>query len=188
MEFIELFKKISPYLKRIAYEAKKVHPECGLSFDGDDFFQEMSLYLWEWYKKEEFSNYNLSYLVKGCRFFLSNYLRTRRPRVNHRSLEELFDKGEEIRLEGIFKKEPKEEQEKIDRSFTIFQIKNNGLKEKERRIFSLLLEGFSLREIAGLLGISHVMVLKYKKRIVRKYREKIFFDKVTKGEGFLLFK
>jgi DNA-binding NarL/FixJ family response regulator len=47
-----------------------------------------------------------------------------------------------------------------------------GLTDRERSVLSYLLKGYTVREAAKELGISHVMVVKYKKGIVGKWRKK----------------
>jgi DNA-binding CsgD family transcriptional regulator len=50
-------------------------------------------------------------------------------------------------------------------------LEEKCLSWREREVLSCFLEGMSMREIGGRLGISHVMVLKIKNRIRDKYIE-----------------
>jgi DNA-binding CsgD family transcriptional regulator len=64
----------------------------------------------------------------------------------------------------------------MDSNISINEIKNKRLTDKERRVLDLLLKGNTVREIASILGISHVMVLKYKKNIIKKAKERGYQD------------
>jgi len=44
---------------------------------------------------------------------------------------------------------------------------NNGFSKREKDVFGLLLEGYTVREAGGKLGISHVMVVKLKNKIIK---------------------
>ena len=59
----------------------------------------------------------------------------------------------------------------LDRKITISDIKNNGFTKREKEVFSLLLEGYTVREAGDRLGISHVMVVKLKKNLIRKWQK-----------------
>jgi DNA-binding CsgD family transcriptional regulator len=45
---------------------------------------------------------------------------------------------------------------------------NNGFSKREKDVFGLLLEGYTVREAGEKLGISHVMVVKLKNRLINK--------------------
>lgn len=70
--------------------------------------------------------------------------------------------------------------ELADREIVMDEIKNNGFSEKEKAVFFLLSEGRTSREVGKRLDISHVMVLKHKKKLIKDMR------KVTKTGNFLL--
>jgi DNA-directed RNA polymerase specialized sigma subunit len=57
------------------------------------------------------------------------------------------------------------------------KIMNNGLSTLEKDIVRYLYNGYTVREIGSILGLSHVMVVKHKKQIA---------DKVTKNYSSLL--
>ena len=49
-------------------------------------------------------------------------------------------------------------------------VRNNGFSKREKDVFFLLLEGRTMREVEKCLGISHVMVIKYKKKVTRELK------------------
>jgi RNA polymerase sigma factor (sigma-70 family) len=168
MDFKTLYERISPRLKRIA----KKHNGHGFFIDEEDLYQEMCLHLWNRFKNGKPFELSENYIVKSCEFHLLNYLRTKREKVKTLSLEETINENGDI-LKDIFpdKKEPLDNF--IDKKLIIKAIKNNGLTEREKKIFSLLLKGHTVREIGRLLGISHVMVIKYKNRLIERYKKRL---------------
>jgi len=180
MDFETLFKKISPRLKRIA----RNHNGHGFFIDEDDLYQEMCIHLWKNYKDGQPTGINEAYIVKGCEFHILNYLRKVREKARIVSLEKpINEEGgtlKDILPDG---KEPLDKF--IDRNLTINDIKNNGFSKREKEVFSLLLSGLTVRETGKELGISHVMVIKYKQRIIKKWQNKCK-TKVTKNGKYLL--
>ena len=58
----------------------------------------------------------------------------------------------------------------IDRRLRAEHIGNSGLTGREREVFTRLTDGYTVREIGRRMGISHVMVLKIKKNILKKVK------------------
>ena len=160
------------------------HNGHGSSIDEDDLYQEMCIHLWKNYKYGQPVGINEAYIVKGCEFHILNYLRKEREKVRIVSLEEpINEEGgtlKDILSDG---KEPLDKF--IDKDLTIEDIKNNGFTAREKEVFSLLLKGFTVREAGKELGISHVMVVKVKNRIIKKWQKKEK-AKVTKKLKYLL--
>ena len=163
MGFGELYDRVSPRLKRIAgfYNGR------GYTFDKDDLFQEMSGYLWGTYKEKIPEGINDAYIIKGCEFHILNYMRKEREKVYKVSMEEpLNESGNTLRetlsdgAESIDKT--------VDKKMLIDYIMNNGFSKREKEIFGILLEGYTVRETGKKLGISHVMVVKLKNRLISK--------------------
>ncbi|MFH0764331.1 MAG: sigma-70 family RNA polymerase sigma factor [Candidatus Omnitrophota bacterium] len=166
MDFRILLEKITPALKFIA---RKHLLTC--FYDEGDLYQEMCLYLWRNYGHGLPIGINESYVIKGCEFHIQNFLRKGRPKVMLSSLDELVS-PEGPTLGDILEDKKGSSGFGIEEKITIDEIRNIGLTEKERSVLSYLLKGCTVREAAGQLGISHVMVLKHKKAIIKKYREK----------------
>lgn len=162
MNFRVLLEKITPALRNIA--RKQILTGF---YDEEDLYQEMCLYLWQTYSEGLPIGINEAYVIKGCEFHLMNYLRKGRKRFMMQSLNEeltegggtLMDALRDTRVNGITD---------IDNKLSIDDINNMDLSLKEKKVFSGLIKGQTVREIAGEMGISHVMVLKYKKNIIKK--------------------
>ncbi len=162
MSLKELINDLGPEIRAIAFKLKKDYP----SFEVDDLIQEMHLYLWKRFKKKESRDCTRSYMLQGCWFHLKNYIRVSRSRFNFTSLDlELKEGGSALLqvLEG-----EGEEESKLEFNLALRNVMNNGLSKREKEVFSLILEGYTLREIGEKLKLSHVMVFKIKKEIKRK--------------------
>ena len=163
MGFEELYKRVGPRLKRIAgfYNGRS----C--AFDRDDLYQEMTSHLWNNFKDGVPEGLNDTYIIKGCEFHILNYMRKEKEKVYRVSMEQpLNEKGDTLRetlsdnSEGLDKR--------VDKKMLIDYIMNNGFSKREKEVFSLILQGYTVREAGRELGISHVMVVKLKNRLINK--------------------
>ncbi|MDP3790073.1 MAG: sigma-70 family RNA polymerase sigma factor [Candidatus Omnitrophota bacterium] len=166
MDFEKLYERIKPRLKKMA----RWHNGHGQFIDGDDLYQEMCAHLWNAYKDGVPEGINDAYIVKGCEFHILNYLRKHREKANIISMEQPINE-EGDRLEDIIRDKGEPLEYSVEKKIAIEEIKNNGFSEKEKTVFSLLLEGRTIREVGMEVGISHVMVLKYKKNMINHMRE-----------------
>ena len=142
MDFEALFTKISPGLKRIA----RSHNGHGFFIDEEDLYQEMCIHLWNNFKDGVPAGINEAYIVKGCEFHILNYLRKEREKARTVSLEEpLNENGYTLKDILPDAKEPLDSY--IDRKITISEIKNNGITKREKEVFSLILKGFTVRDM-----------------------------------------
>jgi DNA-binding NarL/FixJ family response regulator len=87
------------------------------------------------------------------------------------SLDELIG-PEGVTLGEILEDEKGPCASKIENEMTIDDIKGLTMTDREKEVLTFLLKGYTVREAAAELGVSHVMVVKYKKSIVRKWRKK----------------
>lgn len=166
MSFDRLLKKISPRLKGMAIS----HNGHSTFFNEEDLYQEICIYLWKNYKDGMPGGVNEAYIIRGCKFHLLNYLRKEREKARMRSLDEpLNEEGDT--LKDILPDNQRIIENYLDNRITIEEIKNNGITRTEKEVFSLLLEGYTSREIGRKLDISHVMVLKHKQNIIRKWQK-----------------
>lgn len=166
MDFRILLEKITPALKHIA----RKHLLTSL-YDEEDLYQEMSLYLWQRYRHGLPIGINESYAIKGCEFHIQNFLRKGRPKVVFSSLDELIS-PDGTTLGDILADNKKDFVSETENRLTIDEIKNLNLTARERAVLFCLLKGYTVREAAGQIGISHVMVIKHKKAIMKKWRSK----------------
>ncbi|MFH1777568.1 MAG: sigma-70 family RNA polymerase sigma factor [Candidatus Omnitrophota bacterium] len=170
MDFRILLEKITPALK---YVARK-HRLYGF-YSEADLYQEMCLYLWQHYANGLPVGINEAYVIKGCEFHLKNFLRKGRPKVMLASLDQPLSAGNTL---GDILEDKKEDFNlTIERKITIDEINSIDLTAKEKSVFSLLLKGVTVREIAKEMNVSHVMVLKHKKNIIKKCRKKQGYQK-----------
>ncbi len=180
MDFNILFNKIAPKLKMIA----RRHNGHGFFIDEDDLYQEMCIRLWNNFKDGVPDGINEAYIARGCEFHILNYLRIKREKAHLISLEEPIGENGTTLKEFLPNKEESLDRY-INRTITIDTIKNNGFSKREKEVFSLLLEGYTVREAGNKMGVSHVMVIKLKQSIIRKWKEKDKI-KVTKNNRYLL--
>jgi len=166
MDFRILLKKITPSLKYIA----RKHLLYGF-YDEEDLYQEMCLYLWQNYANGLPIGINEAYIIKGCEFHIQNFLRKGRPKAPLLSLEKLIS-TKELTLGDILEDNKTNPEADIDYKLTVDGIKSIGLNNKEQMVVSCLLKGYTVREVAKEMGCSHVMVIKHKKNIIKKWREK----------------
>jgi RNA polymerase sigma factor (sigma-70 family) len=179
MEFSELFKRIASRVRIIARKYRCFSP----FFNEEDLYQEMCMYLWSTFKDGAPPHLNDAYIVRGCEFHILNYLRKEREKIRKVSLdEEINEQGESLKDVLVTRGETMDVY--LDKKLTIEYILNNGFSRREKEVFSLLIKGHTVREAGSILGISHVMVVKLKNRLIEKYQKNM--KKVTKNSGSLL--
>ncbi len=166
MDFRIMLEKITPALRFVA----RKHLLYSV-YDEEDLYQEMCIYLLQHYGHGLPIGINESYVIKGCEFHIQNFLRKGRPKVVLSSLDELVSPGGPT-LGEILEDKKDASGSRIENELTVDEIKSMNLTDKERAALSCLLKGCTVREAAGQLGISHVMVLKHKKAIIKKWRKK----------------
>ncbi|MBN1406117.1 MAG: sigma-70 family RNA polymerase sigma factor [Candidatus Omnitrophica bacterium] len=162
MDFKILLEKITPALKAIS----RRHVLYG-TYDSEDLYQEMCLFLWSRFNEGLPIGMNEAYITKACEFHILNFLRKGRKRVAIRSLDELIS-AEGDTLGDLLADNREYIGTTTEVDLTIDDIKTKNLTDKEKAVLELLLKGCTVREAAEKLDISHVMVLKYKKSIIKK--------------------
>src|SRR3989338_2893173 len=163
MEFEELYERVSPRLKMIA----NFYNGRGISFDRDDLYQEMASHLWNNFKDGVPEGLNDTYIIKGCEFHILNYMRKEKEKVYRVSMEQpLNEKGDTLR--ETLSDNSERLDKRVDKKMLIDYIMNNGFSKREKEVFSLILQGYTVREAGRELGISHVMVVKLKNRLINK--------------------
>lgn len=168
-KFEDLVKKFLPHLEKMS---KSLTENAKIDAIGaEDLLQEALVYLWLEFKSGKLENKNKSYILKGCYFYLKNFLRKADNHQVTLSLFSLVNEGgatiEDTLSDRFFW------EEYLDAKILIEKIRNNGLNKREKEVFELLLEGYTTRQIGKKLGISHVRVIKIYKNIGKKYKSKI---------------
>jgi RNA polymerase sigma factor (sigma-70 family) len=166
MDFRILLEKITPSLKYIARKhlLRSVYSE-------EDLYQEMCLYLWQHYGQGLPIGINEAYVTKACEFHIQNFLRKGRPKVIFSSIDELISPGG-LTLGDIIEDKKSDFRTGVENNLTVDEIKNIGLTFTEQKVLSYLFKGYTVREAAKEMDISHVMILKHKKRIIEKWRKR----------------
>lgn len=160
-----MVKKFSSQIRQLAARM----PIFSQSIDKDDLYQEMLFSLWERWKKGEFEGKNDAYIRGSCYFHLKNYLRKFRKEVKLVSLEEsLGENG--VPLEELIPDQKPLISERWDDAIFIQQMKEKELTRREKEVAEFLSQGYTLREIGKRLGISHVMVVKIKENIGKRFK------------------
>ncbi|MBU0684038.1 MAG: sigma-70 family RNA polymerase sigma factor [Candidatus Omnitrophota bacterium] len=167
MDFETLFNKIAPRLKKIA----KYQNRRGFFFGEEDLYQEMCIYLWSNFKDGRPVDMNEAYIVKGCEFHVLNYLRKQRKKIKIISLDKPLDENG-CTLKDFLPDSKKSVDIYVDANIAIEGIKDNVITKREEEVFALLFQGYKIREIGKKLGISHVRVIKIKRRITEKWQKK----------------
>ena len=167
MDFRILLERITPTLRHIA----RRHVLRGF-YSEEDLYQEMCLYMWQHYSQGLPIGINEAYVIKGCEFHIQNFLRKGRPKARLSSLDQLIsERGQ--KLVDVLEDKRSDFRLSIEDKVTVDEIRDVGLSEKEKSVLSCLLRGLTVREAANELGISHVMVLKHKKNIKKKWRKRV---------------
>lgn len=133
-------------------------------FDEDDLFQEAVEHLWVAYQRGSLDDKTDSYVLQGCYFYLKNYLRKNLDKASLISLNKLAD-DEETDMEERLASNDRSIRDLLDDGLLTETIGSECMTDKEKRIVSLSVKGLTTREIGRRLGISHVRVVKLKKRI-----------------------
>jgi DNA-directed RNA polymerase specialized sigma subunit len=59
----------------------------------------------------------------------------------------------------------------LEVQLTIDEILSNGYSPMVKRVFALLLQGLTTREVGARVGVSHVRVVKLKQELIREYQK-----------------
>jgi len=165
--FEGLIGRFSPGIRRIAYKLNGRYR----SFDHDDLYQEALLHLWNDHREGKLTDKTDSYVLQGCYFHLKNCIRKVNERSNIVSLDALLDVQDDTALQdqllNKYTRQPDTRKE-LDEKLAVYSIRRNGLKPKEKKVISFLLDGLTTREIGIKIGVSHVSVVK----MIKKIREK----------------
>lgn len=168
MDFKTLYERIAPKLKMLA--RKYCGYEATISMD--DLYQEMCAHLWNNFKDGVPQDLNDSYIIKGCEFHILNFLRMNREKQNILRLDEPVNDEDEFTLKDTLLDGSLPLFESVNNKMIFDEIKTNGYSKQEKDVFSLLLDGHTVREAGKRLGVSHVMIVKIKNRLIKKWRKK----------------
>ena len=166
MTFETLIQRITPKLKGIVY---KIHTSS--SFSKEDLYQEAVLQLWVDYNNGKLSDKTDSYVLQSCYFYMKNYMRTHQDKASLMSIDMPIN-GEGAPLQDVLSS-PQElfADEEPDIDALMEKVFNDRLNRKEKEIAFFYLQGWTTREIAQRLGISHVSIVKLEEKIREKCKK-----------------
>lgn len=167
MNFEELFKTVSPKLRKLA---RNYNSRIKL-IDENDLYQEACTHLWNNFREGLPEGKNEFYVVRGCEFHLLNYLRKMKEKAWLSSLDETINEEGDV-LRDVLPDTNYCIKDSTEKNITVSDIMNNGFSPREKQVFAMLLKGFTVREVGKELGISHVMVVKSKNRLIKKWQNK----------------
>lgn len=181
MDFKTLYERISPRLRITAKRIATNHNGHSLFLDDEDLYQEMCIHLWKKFENGVPDVMNDAYIVRGCEFHILNYLRKVKDKIRILSLDKPINENGDTLKDVLPNRADTLNRSIVDREITTDYIRNNSLTNREKEVFSLLLEGYTVRETGKELGVSHVMVIKYKQTIIKKCQRKGKIKVTKKG-------
>ncbi len=167
MNFEELVNNINPKIKAIAHRLDGKYT----MFNDEDLCQEALLHLWEKFNKGELEDKTASFIIQGCSFNMRNYIRTHFKGVDRKSIsayEQINEEGD-VLMDLIADKKKSDLDEYVNTRALVDDLMAN-LGERARAVLAMSRQGMTTREIGRKLGVSHVMVVKIKKKVIRAYR------------------
>jgi len=167
MSFEDLTTRISPKLKGIVY---KIHATYR-SFSEEDLYQEAILQLWVDFNDGKLTDKTDSYVLQGSYFYLKNYIRKIQDKTSLMSVNMPIDDGGTQLQDVLSVHEDSQAEEGLDIDTLMEEVFKNKLSRKEKEIVFFYLQGWTTREIAQRLGISHVSVVKIEAKIREKCKK-----------------
>lgn len=161
--FETLMNRLSPTIRKISHRLNGNFT----FFNDDDLCQEAHMHLWVMSQEGILDDKTDSYILQGCYFHLKNYIRTSMDKVKLQSLESPIDEDGTM-LEEVLPSNKPSCEEAIEEKILYNEAYKNELDKRERAIIKMGQEGFTVREIGEKLGISHVAVVKLRKKIREK--------------------
>ncbi len=162
--FEDMLKKISPKLRGITH---KLNGHFTF-FDEEDLYQEAVELLWIQHNQDKLGDKTDSYVLQGCYFHLKNYIRKTMDKAKLVSLQKLTEDGDST-LESFLGYEDRRIEDNAEEVSISESEAVKKMTGRERTILKLSMEGSTVREIGEKLGISHVMVVKIKKGMRKRF-------------------
>lgn len=162
-DFERLMTRLTPTIRRIGHRLNGRFT----FFNDDDLCQEALTHLWVMFQKGTLNDKTDSYILQGCYFHLKNYIRTSVDKASFISFESPIDEDGTMPEELIASRNPSSAEELEDKILQE-EMRKNGLNECELKIINMCAEGLTTREIGKRLGVSHVAVIKLRKKIREK--------------------
>ncbi|MDP3041848.1 MAG: sigma-70 family RNA polymerase sigma factor [Candidatus Omnitrophota bacterium] len=163
MGFEQLYRKLSPTIKWIAYKLNGRYR----SFNHDDLYQEATIHLWSNFLKGTLRDKTDSYILQGCYFHLKNYIHKVNERSNIISIYAALSTNDEATVGDILGRHwaCQDCRGNLHNKFLAQSIQDNGFNPREKRLLVYFSQGLTTREIGERMGISHVSVIKMMRKI-----------------------
>ena len=158
--FETLMNRLSPTIRRISHRLNGHFT----FFNDDDLCQEALTHLWVIFQKGTLSDKTDSYILQGCYFHLKNYIRTSMDKVSFTSFEQPIDEDGTM-LEEVIASPAQSQEEQLEYKSLYEEAQKKGLTKREIDILNMSRDGLTVREIGRRLDISHVAVVKLRKKI-----------------------
>ena len=133
-------------------------------FSDEDLCQEALAHLWISFQDRKLEDKTDSYILQGCYYHLKNYIRTNADKAKLISMESPIDDEGTIIKDIIASGEEPAYNYMEERDFQE-SIDAYGLSEREKEVVNLSLKGLTTREIGFELKVSHVTIVKIKRKI-----------------------
>lgn len=165
ISFERVVEKINPKIKAIAAGLDGKYA----SFSDDDLYQEALLRLWQKHNENMLFDKTESYIIQGCSFDMRNYIRTHFKGLDRRSISAYaqINKEGDYLIDFLPARATNTREEVYDAGMLLEDIRKK-LSARENIVLERSADGLTTREIGDELGVSHVMVVKIKKKIRHK--------------------
>lgn len=164
MDFEDLLETIKPKLKQLALRYDRYLSYCS----EEDMLGEMMGFLWAQWRTGKLDDKTESYIVQACYFHLRNYLRKAKDMYACISIDAgPAEEGRNLK-DSIPDAVPAVPEYVEGNNAVARTMDAGGLNRMERIVFEMLLCGYTVREIGEKLDVSHTMVVKHKKNILKK--------------------
>ncbi len=161
--FEKLIDRLTPTIRRISHRLNGHFT----FFNNDDLCQEALTHLWVMFQRGILDDKTDSYILQGCYFHLKNYIRTAVDKAKIQSIESPVDEDGTI-LEELIASHGASQEDQLEYKMLYEEIQKSCIDERDLSIVNMCMEGLTMREIGKKLGISHVAIVKLKKRIREK--------------------
>ncbi|MDP3791894.1 MAG: sigma-70 family RNA polymerase sigma factor [Candidatus Omnitrophota bacterium] len=161
--FETLITRLTPTIRRISHRLNGHFT----FFNDDDLYQEAVIHLWIKSGKGILDDKTDSYILQGCYFHLKNYIRTSMDKVKIQSIESPIDEDGTM-LEEVLALNESSCEEQVEDKILYDEAYKNDLNDREIAIIKMSTDGLTVREMGEKLGISHVAVIKLRKKIRAK--------------------
>jgi len=159
-KFEKLVKRLSPTIRGISHRMNGHFT----FFNDDDLCQEALIHLWVMSGKGALDDKTDSYILQGCYFHLKNYIRTSVDKATLISMEKPVDE-EGAMLKDMIVSQERPALNDVEERVLLKSMYQNGLSKREKEVLRLSLRGLTTREIGIKLEISHVAIVKIRKKI-----------------------